>query len=150
MVLADIDISRSFQNTLDQLFGFLPELVGALVILLTGYLIARLVGALVTRASERSGLDQTLMSGRSGAWVEKLTHHPSRLLGGVAYWVLLLGTVAIAVSALGIEALTDAIQGVVSYLPNIVAAILILLAGIPSGGFGLGGRFGGHRHGRAV
>jgi hypothetical protein len=33
---------------------------------------------------------------------------------------------------------------------GIIAAILVLLAGIPSGGFGLGGRFGGHRHGRAV
>ncbi len=33
---------------------------------------------------------------------------------------------------------------------GIVAAILVLLAGIPSGGFGLGGRFSGGRHGRAV
>ena len=32
---------------------------------------------------------------------------------------------------------------------GIIAAILVLLAGIPSGGFGLGGRFGG-RHGRAA
>ena len=31
---------------------------------------------------------------------------------------------------------------------GIIAAVLILLAGIPSGGFGIGGRFGGGRRGR--
>jgi hypothetical protein len=137
MVLADIDISRSLQRTLDQLFGFLPELVGALVILLIGYLIARLVGALVTRASEQAGLDQTLMSGRSGAWVEKVTRQPSRLLGRVAYWVLLLGTVAVAVSALGIESLTNFMAVVFGYVPNLVAALLIfLVAGAVAAGVG--------------
>ena len=137
MVLADIDISRSVQSTLDQLFGFLPELIGALVILLIGYVIARVVGSLVTRASERSGLDQTLMSGRSGGWVEKLTSSPSRLLGRLTYWVLLLGTFAVAVSALGIEALTNVVAVVFGYVPNLIAALLIfLVAGAVAAGVG--------------
>jgi hypothetical protein len=137
MVLADIDISRSVQSTLDQLFGFLPELIGALVILLIGYVIARVVGSLVTRASQRSGLDQTLMSGRSGAWVEKLTSSPSRLLGRLTYWVLLLGTFAVAVSALGIEALTNVVAVVFGYVPNLIAALLIfLVAGAVAAGVG--------------
>ena len=37
-----------------------------------------------------------------------------------------------------------------SSIVGIVAAVLILIAGIPSGGFGFGNRFGGSRHGRAV
>jgi Conserved TM helix len=137
MVLADIDISQSVQRTLDQLFGFLPELVGALAILAIGYLVARLVGAVVTRASEGSGLDRTLMGGRSGAWVGKLTTRPSRLLGRLTYWGLLLGAIAVAVSALGIEALTSFVAVVFGYVPNLVAALLIfLVAGAVAAGVG--------------
>ncbi len=37
-----------------------------------------------------------------------------------------------------------------SAIVAIVGAILVLVAGIPSGGFGLGSRWGGGRHGRTV
>jgi len=37
-----------------------------------------------------------------------------------------------------------------SAIVAIVGAILVLIAGIPSGGFGLGARFGGNRSGRTI
>ena len=127
MVVADVNFSRSVQRTLDVFFEFLPALVGALLILLIGYFVARLVGRLLSSVLERAGFDRTLTTGSSGAWVGKLTGSPSGLVGRAAFWALFLGAVSLAVSALGIEALTDFVAAVFGYVPNVIAALLIFL-----------------------
>jgi hypothetical protein len=115
-------------------FAWLPALVGALVVLILGYILAKIVGRLVGRVLERAGFDRTVMSGRSGEWISRATSSPSRLLGQLAFWALFLGAVALAVSVLGIDALTDFMGRVFLYLPNVLAAIAIfLVAGIAAG-----------------
>jgi hypothetical protein len=49
------------------------------------------------------------------------------LLGTIAFWAILLGAISLAVSVLGIEALTDFVAAVYAYLPNVLAALLIFL-----------------------
>jgi hypothetical protein len=115
-------------------FAWLPALIGALVVLILGYILAKIVGRLVGRVLERAGFDRTVMSGRSGEWISRATSSPSRLLGAIAFWALFLGAVALAVSVLGIDALTDFMGRVFLYLPNVLAAIAIfLVAGLAAG-----------------
>ncbi len=136
-MIADIDVGRSFQGALDTFFEFIPALIGALVILIIGYVVARVVGALVARTLDRAGLDRTVTQGRTGEWVQKVTRSPSRVVGRLAFWVLFLGAVSLAVSALGIEALTDFVAAIFGYLPNVLAAVLIfLVAGAVAAGVG--------------
>ena len=135
MVLADVEITESVQRGLNDFFAFVPELIGALVILVIGYFVAKAVGRLVTRALQRSGLDRTLGSGQTGGWVSKVTSSPSRLIGTIAYWALFLGALSLAVSVLGVNALTDLVAAVYGYLPHVIAAVLIfLVAGAVSAG----------------
>jgi mechanosensitive ion channel-like protein len=54
MYLGSVSVSDSLQRGLDQLIGFLPRLIGFLIILLIGWLIARAVKALVVKALEAS------------------------------------------------------------------------------------------------
>ena len=116
-------------------FAWLPALVGALVVLILGYIVAKILGRVVGRVLERAGLDRTAMSGRSGEWISKATDSPSRLLGRFAFWAVFLGAIALAVSVLGIDALTDFMGRIFLYLPNVIAAILIfLVAGLVAGG----------------
>ena len=108
-------------------FAWLPNLVGALAVLLIGYIVAKLVGALVARATGKAGLDRTLHSGPGGNYVSKVTSRPSRLLGTLVFWLILLGAISLAASVLGIAALTAFVGAVWAYVPNIVAAFLIFL-----------------------
>jgi mechanosensitive ion channel-like protein len=115
-------------------FAWLPALIGALVVLIFGYIVAKIVGRLVGRVLERAGFDRTVMSGRSGDWISRATSSPSQLLGRLAFWAVFLGAVALAVSVLGIDALTDFMGRVFLYLPNVLAAIAIfLVAGLAAG-----------------
>ena len=128
MVLArNHTIADKLENGLNGFFNFIPELAAALVILVIGYFVAKLVGRLVARLLQRAGLDRTLTSGQGGQWIQKLTSSPSRLIGRIAFWALFLGVLSLAVSVLGIDALTSFMGEVFAYLPNVIAAVLIFL-----------------------
>ena len=122
-----MDIGNSIERGFTVFFAWIPALLGALAILVIGYIVAKFVGKLVSRALERAGLDRTLHSGAGGTFVRKVTSSPSRLVGTVAFWAILLGTISLAVSVLGIDALTNFVAAVYAYLPNVLAAILIFL-----------------------
>jgi hypothetical protein len=115
------------ENGFTAIFGFIPELIAALLILVVGYIVAKIVGGLLTKGLRRAGLDRTATSGQSGQWVSKVTTSPSWLVGRVAFWALFIGAISLAVTALGIDALTDFVGAIFAYLPNVIAALLIFL-----------------------
>jgi hypothetical protein len=117
-----VQIGDSLQRGLDELVAFLPRLVGFLIILLIGWLIARAVKALIVKGLQGVGIDRALSSGSAGPYVARAMPdaRPSEIIG----------TIAIAVSQLGITALDNFVQSIAAYLPNVVVAILIfVLAG---------------------
>ncbi|HET9506746.1 MAG TPA: hypothetical protein VFO81_02280 [Gaiellaceae bacterium] len=122
-----MDIGNSVERGFTEFFAWLPALLGALAILVIGYFVAKFVSGLVWRALHRAGFDRTLHSGQGGSFVQKLTSSPSKLVGTLAFWAILLGAISLSVTALGIEALTDFVAAVYAYLPNVLAAVLIFL-----------------------
>jgi Conserved TM helix len=132
MLIASVHLADSLQRGLDDFVGFVPRLIGFLVILLIGWLIARAVKVLLAKALHGVGIDRALSSGSAGPHVARALPgaRPSEAIGVVAFWFVFLGAFAIAVSQLGIQALDNFVQSIVGYLPNVVVAILIfVLAG---------------------
>ena len=129
MLLADSHrMVDKLENALREVFNWLPELVGALVILVVGYIVAKIVGRVLGGLLHRAGVDRALHSGQGGQLIAKVTSSPSRLVGRIAFWAVFLGAVSLAVSVLGIEALTAFMSEIFAYLPNVAAALLIFLA----------------------
>jgi hypothetical protein len=145
MVVASI--SDSLQRASDEFFVWLPKLVGALVILLIGYVIARVIAGVVRKALQSSGADRALEKGKAGQYKQQYAPntHPSGVIGTIVFWFVFGWAILLAISALGIEALENAVASVVGYLPNVVAAILILLVAVAVAGAvgGLASRFAG-------
>src|SRR3954463_8804145 len=137
--LAAVKIGDSVQRGLDNFFAFLPRLDGFLLILLIGYIVARVVKGVLTKVLERGGLDRALHTGSTGEYVNKVAPDvkPSRTIGAIAFWFVFLGAISIAVSQLGIPALTTFVAAIGAYLPNVVAAILIfVIAGVVAAAVG--------------
>jgi hypothetical protein len=131
-IIAAVNVGDSLQQAFDSFFGFLPNLLGFLIILVVGYIVARVVKGILTKVLDKVGLDKALHSGQTGQYVEKLSPNasPSRLVGSIAFWFLFLGAVSLAVSALKIPALTTFVATIYGYLPNVIAAVIIfVLAG---------------------
>src|SRR3954465_13925457 len=129
MFLAAVKIGDSVQQGLDNLFAFVPSRGGFLLILLIGYIVAKVVKGVLTKVLERVGLARALHTGSTGESVNKGAPavKPSRTIGAIAFWFVFLGAISIAVSQLGIAALTDFVAAIAAYLPNVVAAILIFV-----------------------
>jgi hypothetical protein len=129
-------IGDSAQRFTDQLFEWLPRLIGALVILLIFYVVARLVRKLIEKALPKTGIDRAVRSGKYGDYVTQYASgfNPSAVIATIAFWFIFLTGVLLALSTLGIEALNNAIGAVVGYLPNVVAAIIILVVAIAIAG----------------
>ena len=131
-----VEISNSIQKGLDDLVGFLPRLIGFLIILLIGYIIAKVLQKVVAVALEKVGADRAVRSGPSGEYIDRVAPDtsPSHLIGRVVFWFVMLGVLSIAISSLGIAALNAFLADVLAYLPNVVAAILILVVAIALAG----------------
>jgi hypothetical protein len=122
-----MDIGNSVERGFTEFFAWLPALLGAIAILVIGYFVAKVISKIVWRALHRAGLDRSLHTSPGGSFVQKVTSSPSRLLGTIAFWAIMLGTISLAVSVLGIEALTSFVAAIYAYLPNVLAALLIFL-----------------------
>jgi hypothetical protein len=126
MVLA-VNVTHSVNSFLDNIFVWLPRLAGALAVLLLAWVVATLVARLVRAVGRRAGVDRTLHSGTGGSLVARAVPHPSALLATVAFWLVFVAGISIAVDVLGIAALQDAVRAVWGYVPNLLAAFLIFL-----------------------
>jgi hypothetical protein len=129
MPAAAVDLGNSVQQGLDAFFEFIPNLIGFLVILVVGYLIARAVKGLVAKALEGVGMDRALSESDAGQYVEKVSpdSRPSKLIGTVAFWLIFLFVLSAAIGALQIPAVTGFMDQVLTYLPNVIAAVIMFV-----------------------
>lgn len=124
-----VHITSSVQKGLDTVFGYLPNIVGFLVILLVGYIIAKVVKAVVNKALQKMRVDEHLTNSHAGGFVERVSPggRPSKIVGGVAFWLIFLYAASAAIGALKIPAVTSFMNQVLAYLPNVVAAVIIFV-----------------------
>lgn len=130
MLLADFNLGDSLEQGFTELVAFLPNLVGALVVVLLGYIVAKLVGGVVRRAAGHAGFDSWVHREPTGQWVRRVVSRPSELLGTIAFWAIFLGALSIAVDVLGIQALENLVAAIYAYIPNVLAALLIFVVAV--------------------
>jgi small-conductance mechanosensitive channel len=112
--------------------GFLPSLVGALLILGLGWLVSRSVELAARRALRMLGLDRAAARLRLTEWLEgsgirwTLSEGIARLL----FWLLMLTFVLSSVETLGLDSVTETIDRLIAFIPNLIGAGLIVVLGL--------------------
>jgi len=126
------DLGEVFGGTaatlVDRLTAYLPSIVAATLLLLVGWLLARLLKLLAVRAVllidtvlPRLGLPASVSRVRAG--------RSATVAGAIVFWAVLLAFAAAATQVLGLQAFTDWLARLVDYLPTLVVGVLILAAG---------------------
>ena len=154
MLLQDrsVNFADRLQSSFTQVFGdIFPALLGALVILFAGYLLAKLLEGLTDKFLRRIRLNRMLERGGVMQAVERSGSHlnPTRVLSNLVFWLVMFAVILVAARALGLDSLANVFSELVSYIPSVIAAIVIILVGIILGGFvgGLIGASAGALHG---
>jgi len=133
MTIADLGtaIFNAFSNALNLVLTFIPRIIGFLVILLIGWIVATVVSKALTFVLRKIGFDR--MADRIG-----LTRFEQRmgvkmdaagLLGKIVYWFLFLVFLVPAVDSLGLTSVSAILGMVIGYIPNVFVAILVLFLG---------------------
>ncbi len=125
-------VAASLQNVWYQFAGFIPNLVGAIIVLIVGLIVAAGLGTLVEKIFEALRLDQFLEKLGLKPYFDRagMRLRGAYFLGRLVYWFIAIAFLLAASDTLQLYALSDFLNSVLGYLPNVVAAVLIMLAAV--------------------
>jgi hypothetical protein len=125
------------KGMLTKIADFIPTLIGALVILIVGWIIAKIIRKLANRIlvavrfdaiAEKAGVSNVLAKGGI-----KLTAR--HMISALAYWLVMIMVLVMVVNALGLTVASQLLEGLLAYIPKVIAAIFVLVLGMFLGNF---------------
>ena len=132
MTDVQLNLVEPAKTIIAQINQFFVNILLVLVILLIGWLVAKLIKFLITKLlksikvddlSERIELDDLLSKGG-------IAYALSELIGIVFYWLALLITFVMAINAIGLTVVNGLLDQMVLYIPRIIAGVFILILGM--------------------
>jgi hypothetical protein len=112
--------------------AFLPNLVGAVVVLIIGWVIAVFLGRIVTRILRLVKIDEGLekIGIKKPLEAARVRLNAAGLLGALVKWFLIIVAFLAAADILNLPQVTEFLRSVLLYIPNVIVAVVILLIGI--------------------
>ena len=122
-------VTQSLSDGISAILGALPALIGAILILIIGFIIAKVLQGIVTRVLQSMGFEGWMESGGIKQFFERsqTNQTPLSILGKLVFWLVFFIAITMAVDTLGISAISDVLAQFIAYIPQIIAAILILV-----------------------
>ncbi|MGI8335900.1 mechanosensitive ion channel family protein [Actinomadura scrupuli] len=125
--LAAIDIGQYLSRILDSIIRIAPRVLFFIVILVIGWVIARIIDRAVAAILHRVHFDRVAGRGVVGDALRRSDYDASRLIARIAYYVVLLITLQWAFSVFGPNPVSDLLRTIVAWLPRAVVAVIILV-----------------------
>lgn len=123
-------VMQPINDSISLITEMIPKIIGAIIILLIGWIVGRILGRLVNLFIEKSGIEDALSKTivgktfiNSGVSVGKAADYLVRI---VVYLLAIMS----AAEILNIYNLSEIMQEIVAYIPNIVGFILIIVIGL--------------------
>jgi small-conductance mechanosensitive channel len=122
-------MGQSLQEGLSAFFAYIPQFIGAIVILIVGYIVAKILQAVVTRVLGAIGFDGWMERGGIKHFFDRAdtTETPTSVLGKLVFWFVVIIAIVMATDALGIRQVSAVLSQLIAYIPNVIAAVLILI-----------------------
>jgi hypothetical protein len=114
-----------------QLSAFLPQLIGALLILFVGWLVAKLARRIIIRllkmvrvdvVAEKAGIESFLAQGGG-----KFT--TVSIIGSITYWFIMFAVILAVLNSLNLTIAAELFNKIILYIPNVLVAVIVLVLG---------------------
>jgi Conserved TM helix len=126
MLLA-VDFQGGVSGAWSNVITFVPKLAAALLIILVGYLIAKVAAGILDKVLERVGFDRAVERGGIKQTLARSKYDPSDIIAKLAFWLIFLVTLQLAFGVFGPNPVSDLLRGLIAYLPNLLVAIVIIV-----------------------
>src|SRR5215207_3357254 len=116
---------QSLQEGLNAFFSYIPQLIGAIIILIVGYIVAKLLQALATRVLRAIGFEGWMERGGIRQFFERAETRqtPTSILGTLVFWFVFIIAIVMATDALGIRQVSVVLGQLIAYIPSVLAAL---------------------------
>ncbi len=109
--------------------GYLPKIAGAIIVLIIGWILGRLIGKGISKILDKVGVDDALRKTAIGKAIEKSGMSVVRFFDLLVRYFIYLIAVFAAVDILEVEVVTQFMVRVVEYLPSFIAGVFVLIFG---------------------
>ncbi len=125
-------LRESFAEAFNPLIALAPKFLAAVVILVLGYVIARILARVTSAlcetigfqtAAERSGLADSMQQ-------VGITRGVPAIVGLIVFWLLMCVAIMAGFKVLGLAAVSNAMQEVVNYIPSLLVATVVIVVGL--------------------
>jgi len=130
-------IADPVRQMLAKILAYLPILLGALIIFIVGWIVAKLIRRAVDWLlkavrfdvmANKTGITEVLRKGDL-----KIT--ASQVVSGLVYWLIIIMVLVMTVDALGLPKASDILASVFAYVPKVIVALLVLIVAMFLAGF---------------
>jgi hypothetical protein len=126
-MLVAVEWEQGIEDAWSNVATFVPKLIAFLLILAIGWIIAKIIGRIANGVLERVGFDRAVERGGIKRAMERSKYDASDIVGKVIFYALMLIVLQMAFGVFGPNPVSDLIEGVIAYLPKVIAALLIVV-----------------------
>jgi hypothetical protein len=120
------DFIDSVEAGFDEFWEWLPRVLGAIAVLLVAWLVAKFLAGLTRRVLDRVGVDRHVAA-HGPDFVKRAAPNVTGLVAGIVFWLVILAGFGFAADVLGVEGVQDAVSAIWAYIPNVLAAVAIIV-----------------------
>lgn len=130
-------ITLSLLGLWERFIDFLPALLGAIIVFVLGWIVASVLGSLIAKAIKAIKVDEALEKVGFNKRLKEvgISETTSELIGGIVKWFLVLVFLMAATNILGLVQVSDFLNNIILYIPNVVVAVVVLAVAFLVGGF---------------
>ncbi len=123
-----MNLLQPLQEAIGTFLAYIPQLIGAIIILIVGYIVAKVLQAVVGRVLRGIGFDRWMERGGVKQFFDRAQtdHTPATIIGLLVFWFIFIIAITMAADALGVPQISEFLNQLLAYIPSILAAVLIL------------------------
>ncbi|MES2436736.1 MAG: hypothetical protein V4519_01890 [Patescibacteria group bacterium] len=129
--------AASLQTAWFNLLQHLPKIIGALLILIIGWIVASVIGGLVKRVVRATGLDEVVERSQLNQKLRVSGKYKllSGMIGEFVKWFIIIVVLIAAANTLNLPQVTEFFNAIALYIPRAIVAVIILVVGLLLGEF---------------
>jgi Conserved TM helix len=127
MIVLAVNFQQGLTDAWNSVVTFVPKLIGFLLLVLIGYVVAKLAAKAVNALLDRVGFDRWVDRGWLKSGLDRAHTDASDVVGIVVFWTVFLLALQLAFGVFGPNPVSDLLTGLIAYLPKVFVAIVILV-----------------------
>jgi small-conductance mechanosensitive channel len=122
----------SFSQVFGQIVAWTPKVLAMLVVLVLGYVVARVCWRVATAVAEKIGLQKAAERSGLADSMKKVGIHRNvpQIVGQIVFWLLICVFLTAAFNVLGLEAVSTAMNRIVEFIPKLLVATVVVVIGL--------------------